>query len=131
MLHWKGVATPSKSRVLTSVPFELYDRVKEATEKRRTYQTELLLDAFAHHHQALREQFGQSAVRDGLPPRRRPRRRHGGAVSPCVLFLHPEEKEVVDGLADELGMSRSELVTHLFERELARGDEGGGPTSGR
>ena len=101
------------------MPAEVYARAKDATERRRTYQTELLLDAFGHHHQALREEFGQATVRDGLPPRPRPRRRHAGGVSPCVLFLTPEEKEVIDGLASELGMSRSELVTHLFERELA------------
>jgi hypothetical protein len=40
-----------------------------------------------------------------------------------VLFLLPQEVEVLDDLAGELGnMSRSELVTHLYEMEL--GPEG-------
>jgi metal-responsive CopG/Arc/MetJ family transcriptional regulator len=38
-----------------------------------------------------------------------------------VLFLLPEELRVLDELAAELGgMSRSELVTHLYELELGQ-----------
>lgn len=116
-------ARPTKMRAVTSIPSALHRRVKEATEARSTFQTELLLDAFIHHHEALRAKYGPSADRAGLPPRPRPRRRHADGVSPCVLFLLPQEVEVLDDLADELGnMSRSELVTHLYEMEL--GPEG-------
>ncbi len=113
----------TKKRAVTSIPTALYRRVQTATEQRGTFQTELLLDAYVHHHEALRKRFGQDGDRAGLPPRPRPRRRHRDGVSPCVLFLLLEEREVLDGLAGELGnMSRSELVTHLYELELA-GDE--------
>jgi hypothetical protein len=108
-----------KSRVLTSIPTELYQRVKRAAEERRTYQTELLLDAFGHHHEALREEFAAQNVRPGLPPRPRPRRRHlDQGVSACVLFLSDEEREIIDNAALELEMSRSAYVSMLFEREL-------------
>jgi hypothetical protein len=95
--------------------------VRDATEARSTFQTELLLDAFIAHHQTLRERYAPSGDRAGLPPRPRPRRRHAEGVSPCVLFLLPEELRVLDELAAELGgMSRSELVTHLYELELGQ-----------
>jgi hypothetical protein len=106
-------------RAVTSIPSALHRRVKEAIDARSTFQTELLLDAFVNHHEALRARFGPSPDRAGLPPRPRPRRRHADGVSPCVLFLLPEEVKVLDELAAELGnMSRSELVTHLYELEL-------------
>jgi hypothetical protein len=113
-----------KQRAVTSIPAGLYRRVQEAAERRGTFQTELLLDAYVNHHEELRRRFGQSGDRAGLPPRPRPRRRHREGVSPCVLFLLPEEREVLDQLAAELGsMSRSELVTHLYELELSGGEE--------
>jgi len=108
-----------KSRVLTSIPIELYQRVKQAAEDRRTYQTELLLDAYSHHHEALREELGAHNVRAGLPPRARPRRRHlNQGVAACVLFLSEEEREIIDKAALDLEMSRSAYVSALFEREL-------------
>lgn len=110
----------AKRRVLTSVPTEVQQRLKAAVEERGTYQTEVLLDAYSHHHRALRNEFQALTERDGLPPRPRPRRRHiGGGVATCVLFLSEEECKVLDDCAAELGMSRSELVTRLLERELA------------
>ena len=113
-----------KQRAVTSIPAGLYRRVQEAAERRGTFQTDLLLAACVNHHEELRRRFGQSGDRAGLPPRPRPRRRHREGVSPCVLFLLPEEREVLDQLAAELGgMSRSELVTHLYELELSGGEE--------
>ncbi len=112
-------APPVKKRAVTSIPTALHRRVKEAIDARGTFQTELLLDAFIAHHETLRKTYGASADRAGLPPRPRPRRRHADGVSPCVLFLLPQEIEVLDDLAAELGsMSRSELVTRLYELEL-------------
>lgn len=111
-----------KSRVLTSIPIGLYQRVKVAAEERRTYQTELLLDAFSHHHEALREQHVGRSARPGLPPRPPPRRRHlAQGVAACSLFLSDEEREIIDKAAAELEMSRSAYVSLLFERELGPG----------
>ena len=108
-----------KSRVLTSIPLDLYQRVKRAAEERRTFQTELLLDAYSHHYEVLREEHVGRHARSGLPPRPRPRRRHlAQGVSPCVLFLSDEEREIIDKAALELEMSRSAYVSLLFEREL-------------
>ncbi len=109
----------AKRRVLTSIPAELQRRLKAAVEERGTYQTEVLLDAYGHHHRALRSEFGALTERDGLPPRPRPRRRNMGGVATCVLFLSDAERTVLDDCAGELGMSRSELVTRLLERELS------------
>lgn len=111
----------AKRRVLTSVPADLQHRLKAVVEERGTYHTEVLLDAYGHHHRTLRQEFKAVTERDGLPPRPRPRRRHVGAggVATCVFFLSDEECKVLDDCAAELGMSRSELVTRLLERELA------------
>ena len=111
-----------------SIDATLHEALKRAAQERGDLpQTELFLDAFAHQHQAVREEFGDSAMqeRDGLPPRprSRPRRRHLGGVSACSLFLTGEEREVIDALAGELSMSRSELVSRLLEAEL------GGPST--
>ena len=112
-----------KSKVVTSIPIELYLRVKRAAEDRLTYQTELLLDAFGHHHEALQGELGSQNVRPGLPPRPRPRRRHvNQGVAACVLFLSDEERAIIDKAAADLEMSRSAYVSLLFEREL--GDAG-------
>lgn len=115
--------TPKKGRVLVSIDASLHEELKRAAQERGDLpQTELFLDAFAHHHQAVQEQFGASAMqtREGLPPRprSRPRRRHVGGVSACSLFLTAEERDIIDTLAAELAMSRSELVSRLLEAEL-------------
>lgn len=116
-------AKGKKGRVLVSIDAALHEGLKKAAQERGDLpQTELFLDAFAHHHQAIEEKFGDSAVheRDGLPsrPRLRPRRRHMGGVSACSLFLTEEEREIIDTLAGKLEMSRSELVSRLLETEL-------------
>lgn len=109
-----------KGRVLVSIDAALHEELKRAAGD--LPQTELFLDAFAHHHQAVEEKFGDSAIqeREGLPsrPRPRPRRRHAGGVSACSLFLTGEEREIIDALAAKLRMSRSELVSRLLEAEL-------------
>lgn len=110
----------AKRRAVTTIPADLYRRVQEAAVRRGTFQTELLLDAYVHHHQELAKHYGANGDRAGLPPRPRPRRRHRLGVVSCVLFLLPEELKVLDEVAAALGnMSRSELVTHLYEFELA------------
>lgn len=115
-----------KKRAVTSIPAALHRRVQAAAEERGTFQTELLLDAYVHHHEDLRKRFADAGDRAGLPARPRPRRRHRDGVSPCVLMLLPEEREVLDQLAAVLGnMSRSELVTHLYELELGVDEEDG------
>lgn len=120
----ESAPSSAKKRAVTSIPAGLYRRVQTAADDRGTFQTELLLDAYVNHHQLLRQRYGQSGDRAGLPPRPRPRRRHRDGVSPCVLFLLPEERQVLDDLAAELGnMSRSELVTHLYELELGGEEE--------
>lgn len=114
----------AKKRAVATIPADLYRRVQEAAERRGTFQTELLLDAYVHHHQELAKHYGQSGERAGLPQRPRPRRRHRLGVVSCVLFLLPEERAVLDELAVTLAnMSRSELVTHLYELELAGDDQ--------
>ena len=108
-----------KSKVVTSIPIELYLLVKRAADEKATYQTELLLDAFSNHHDSLREELAAQNVRPGLPPRPRPRRRHiNHGVAACVLFLSEEEREIIDKAAAEVEMSRSAYVSALFEREL-------------
>lgn len=112
-----------KGRVLVSIDAALHEGLKRAAQDRGDLpQTELFLDAFANHHQAVQEKYSPTAMqeREGLPPRprSRPRRRHVGGVSACSLFLTGEEREIIDTLAAELKMSRSELVSRLLEAEL-------------
>ena len=108
---------PKRKRVITTLPPELHRRLRAAAGDRTTF-TEVVLDAYANHHEAIRKEYGVSQVRAGLPPRPRPRRRHPEGTMACVLFLMDEEREVIVGLAKELGMSQSELTQRLLEREL-------------
>ncbi len=114
-----------RRRVITTLPPELHRWLRAKAGEWSTF-TEVVLDAYSRHHEVVRKEYAESRVRAGLPPRPRPRRRHPDGTATCVLFLIEEEQAVIDGFADELGMSRSELVQHLLDLELG----GNGPLLG-
>jgi hypothetical protein len=116
----KPEAAQPRSRVTTNVPAVLARRARERAEQEELYLTDVALDAYARHHEAVRKRHSTTsrAPDAGLPPR--PRRRRRRVVDPTyfVLYLSPQELELLDGLAQECGISRSELVSTLLEVEL-------------
>lgn len=123
----KPEAVQPRSKVTTNVPAVLVRGAKERAEQEELYLSDVVLGAYARHHQAVRKRLsGATTAAAGLPPR--PRRRRRRVVDPTqfVLYLSREELEVLDGLAKECGISRSELVSTVLELELeappARGE---------
>ncbi len=114
----KPKAVQPRSRVTTNVPAALARLARERADQEELYLSDLVLGAYARHHQAVRDRCGSSGASSaGLPSRPRRRRRRVADPTQFVLYLSREELEVFDGLADECGISRSELVSTLLELE--------------
>lgn len=107
-----------RSRVTTNVPAALARLAKERADQEELYLSDLVLGAYARHHQAVRDRYSPSGASGaGLPLRPRRRRRRVADPTQFVLYLSNEELEVFDDLANECGISRSELVSTLLELE--------------
>ncbi len=77
----------------------------------------MVLDAYQNHFSHLRREIEAQRRDSDLPFR--PRRRKGAAGRVThMLYLALPEVAVIDGSAVEVGISRSELVALLLEREL-------------
>jgi hypothetical protein len=101
---------------MTALAADLHRRMREEAEVRGAYKTDLVLEALAHHGQKLREQ--QLAEHGGgVRPRQR-RRKAVVDATQCQLYLTDQEREKLDGLATDLRLSRSELVSRLLDMEL-------------
>ncbi len=115
-------ATPQKpgrkKRVNVSLPVELSQRFTEKAAEEDRYLTDMVLDAYRNHYGAMRDEYLPEQRDADLPFR--PRRRKGttGRVT-HMLYLAGPEVAVIDGSAAEIGLSRSELVSRLLERELS------------
>lgn len=115
----KPKAVQPRSRVTTNVPAALARLAKERADHEELYLSDLVLGAYARYHQAVRDRCSQpEASNGGLPLRPRRRRRRVADPTQFVLYLTHEELEVFDALANECGISRSELVSTLLELEL-------------
>jgi hypothetical protein len=87
----------------------------QATEQATT-KTQVFLDCFEDAYEQLKAEGPATPPRKILP-QRPPRRRgrvEGG--SPASLYLTPAEREVIDGLATEVGLTRSALVSRVIDR---------------
>ena len=114
----KPKAVQPRSRVTTNVPAALARSAKERAEQEELYLSDLVLGAYARHHQEVRDRYSRSgAPGAGLPSRPRRRRRRVADPTQFVVYLSQEELEVFDDLANECGISRSELVSTLLELE--------------
>lgn len=121
----KPKAVQPRSRVTTNVPAALARTAKERADQEELYLSDLVLGAYARHHQAVRDRYSpRSAPGAGLPLRPRRRRRRVADPTQFVLYLSQEELEVFDDLANECGISRSELVSTLLELESDAGSTG-------
>lgn len=92
---------------------------------------EVILEAFVEHRDALRahDPDAQRRSEAGLPPREPGRRKDVGGL-PSNVYMGRAEAEVLDRHAQELGMSRSQMVSELL-RLAAIGPPlaGAGPTA--
>ena len=111
----------------TNVPAAVARSAKERAEQEELYLSDLVLGAYVHHHKKVRDRYSATgAPHAGLPSRPRRRRRRVADPTQFVLYLSNEELAVFDNLANECGISRSELVTTLLQLESDAGpaDEG-------
>lgn len=112
-------ADQPKVRVTANVPAAVARQAKERAAHEELYLTDLLLSAYANHHEAVRSDVDARVVAlPGLPPRARRHRRSVADPTQFVLYVSRQELDVLDDLAQALGISRSELVTRLLEAEL-------------
>jgi hypothetical protein len=77
----------------------------------------MVLDAYRDHFAGMRDRFLAEQGEADLPFRPRRRKAASGRVT-HMLYLAAPEIAVIDGSAVEIGLSRSELVSHLIELDL-------------
>ena len=109
--------TGRKKRVNVSLPLEVSRRFTEKAALEERYLTDMVLDAYRDHFAAMRDEYVDQQGDLDLPFRPRRRKAAAGRVT-HMLYLAAPEVAVIDGSADELGLSRSEFVSQLLEREL-------------
>lgn len=91
----------------------------QATELATT-KTQVFLDALEAVYEQLRAEGPAVPPRTILPPRPPLKRGRVEGGSPASLYLTPAEREVVDGLATELRLTRSALVSRVLDRARNR-----------
>ncbi len=106
-----------KRRVNVSLPVELSLRFTEAADREDRYLTDMVLDAYREHFAGIREEI--LAQRGDLEIPFRPRRHKmvSGRVT-HMLYLAGPEVAVLDASAVEVGLTRSELIARLLDRDL-------------
>lgn len=107
-----------KKRVNVSLPVDLSRRFTDRAAEEDRYLTDMVLDAYRDHYSAMRDEYDADLGDRDLPFRPRRRRAATGRVT-HMLYLAAPELAVLDGSADEIGLTRSEFVSHLLDRELA------------
>jgi len=114
----KTVAKPHrKKRVNVSLPVGLSRRFTEKADEEDRYLTDLVLEAYRNHYGNLLNEVEDEQGDSDLPLRPRRRKAATGRVT-HMLYLAAPEIAVIDGSAEEIGLSRSELVAQLLMREL-------------
>jgi hypothetical protein len=106
-----------KKRVNVSLPVELSRRFTDRAAEEDRYLTDMVLDSYRDHYAAMREESEANHGDLDLPFRPRRRRAASGRVT-HMLYLAAPELAVIDGSADEIGLTRSEFVSQLLDREL-------------
>jgi len=113
-----GVPKPGrKKRVNVSIPVDLSQRFTEQAAEEDRYLTDMVLDAYRDHYATMRDEYIADRGDADLPFRPRRRKAVTGRVT-HMLYLAAPEVAVIDGSAIEIGLSRSELVSQLIEREI-------------
>ncbi len=106
-----------KKRVNVSLPVELSRRFTDRAAAEDRYLTDMVLDAYRNHYATIRDEYEADRGDADLPFRPRRRKTAAGRVT-HMLYLAAPEAAVIDGSAVEIGLSRSELVSQLLEREM-------------
>ncbi len=95
---------------------EQLEYLRTQADAQGTTKTQVFLDAFEGAYEQLKAEGPSTKPRRILPerPRRRRGRVEGGTQA--SLYLTEAEREVIDGLAAELGLTRSALAARVIER---------------
>lgn len=101
------------------IPSELHEQLRARAARQQQSKTALFLDSFEAAYEQLRAGRSQATPRRSvLPPRPTRRRGRVDRGTQLSLYLTVGEREVIDGLAAELSLSRSALVTRVLELAL-------------
>ena len=97
-----------RAKVMTSIPAALHHRLRHAADDAGTFKADIVLEALAHRGDAIRAERQESRLR----------RRRVADATQCQLYLTAAQRAELDGLAADVGLSRSDLVTRLLELHL-------------
>lgn len=109
-----------KLQFFVHLPPEQHAWLRERATAAGWPKREVILEAFVAHREALRahDPDAQRRSEAGLPPREPGRRKEVGGI-PSNVYMGRAEAEVLDRHAQELGMSRSQMVSELLRLAAA------------
>ena len=115
-----------KLQFFVHLPPEQHAWLRERATSAGWPKREVILEAFIAHREALRahDPDVQRRSEAGLPPRAPGRRKEVGGI-PSNVYMGRAEAEVLDRHAQELGMSRSRMVSELLRLAAAGPPEAG------
>ena len=104
-----------KVQFFVHLPAEQHGWLREQAQARGWPKREVILEAFLNHRDELPGHDAEVERRAaaGLPPRAPGRRKEVGGI-PSNVYMGRNEAEVLDRHAQELGMSRSQMVAELL-----------------
>lgn len=105
-------------RVSVTVPTELAEQLRTATEERSATQAEIVFDAQIELGDQLEAEIREQTARRGVPPRTR-RRRGGGPATQLGLSMTPAEAEAMREAAERCHHTVAAHVTQLLTRYLS------------
>ena len=110
------VGRDPRRKVMVALAADLHRRLRSEAERRGVFKADVVLDGYRLHAETLRGEH--KASKPGIALRTR-RRRAVEDATQCQLYLTDTERDQIDSLAAEIGLSRSDLVSRLVELELS------------
>ena len=104
---------------MVALAADVHRRLRAEADRRGVFKADVVLDGYSHHAEAMRRE--RAEVQRGLPSRIR-RRRAVEDATQCQLYLTDAERDQIDSLAGEIGVSRSDLVSRLLGLEVPDGE---------
>ena len=95
-------------KVMTSIPAALHHRLRQAANDAGTFKADIVLEALDRRGDTIRAERQEIRLR----------RRRVIDATQCQLYLTTDQRAELDGLAADVGLSRSDLVTRLLELHL-------------
>ena len=114
-----GIAARDRRRkVMVAIAADVHRRLRAEADRRGVFKADVVFDGYLHHAEALRSQRNGSGAG---PASRASRRKAVEDATQCQLYLTNSERDQIDSLARDIGVSRSDLVSQILGLELREG----------